>query len=138
MASRTQDDNRITRTAGRYEDVPADTATATKVVSGSDVRATVEEKELGVPSAGSATPPGLQPVIIQEADYPQASAYAFTTWKKWRILIVVFLVQCSMNFNTSLYANGQKGMAHEFGITEQTARAGAGAFLVLYGFGCEL
>ncbi|KAK7917672.1 hypothetical protein PG985_011280 [Apiospora marii] len=138
MASETQDNNRITTAVGRYQDVPADTVTATKLVSGSDVGATVEEKELGVPSAGSATPPGSQPVIIQETDYPQASAYAFTTMKKWRILIVVFLVQCSMNFNTSLYANGQKGMAHEFGITEQTARAGAGAFLVLYGFGCEL
>ncbi|KAK8073984.1 hypothetical protein PG994_004883 [Apiospora phragmitis] len=119
----------------REDDVPA--LAATKVASGSDAKATVEEKELSVPSAGSSTPP-QQPVIIEEADYPQASAYAFTTWKKWRILIVVVLVQCSMNFNTSLYANGQKGMAAEFGITEQTARAGAGAFLVLYGFGCEL
>lgn len=138
MASETRDNNRITTAGGRYEDVPAVTEAATKVVSGSDVGATVEEKELNVPSAGSATPPRSQPVIIQETDYPQASAYAFTTWKKWRILIVIFLVQCSMNFNTSLYANGQKGMAHEFGITEQTARAGAGAFLILYGFGCEL
>ncbi|KAK8070721.1 hypothetical protein PG997_010924 [Apiospora hydei] len=136
MARETQD-NRITTAISRDDDTPGITTAATKVVTGSDVGAMVEEKELSTPSAGSATPPH-HPIIIQEADYTQASAYAFKTWKKWRILIVVFLVQCSMNFNTSLYANGQKGMAHEFGITEQTARAGAGAFLVLYGFGCEL
>ncbi|KAK7946389.1 uncharacterized protein PG986_010710 [Apiospora aurea] len=135
--AREAQDNRITTAISRDEDTQGITTAATKVVTGSDVGAVVEEKELSTPSAGSATPP-QHPIIIQEADYPQASAYAFKTWKKWRILIVVFLVQCSMNFNTSLYANGQKGMAHEFGITEQTARAGAGAFLVLYGFGCEL
>ncbi|KAK8023881.1 hypothetical protein PG993_011947 [Apiospora rasikravindrae] len=135
MAPGTQD-NRITTAMSRDEETPVTTTPATKVITGSDVGAMVEEKELSA-SAGSATPP-QQPVIIQETDYPQASAYAFPTWKKWRILIVVFVVQCSMNFNTSLYANGQKGMAHEFNITEQTARAGAGAFLVLYGFGCEL
>lgn len=100
----------------------------------------MEEKELQSSQAPSniSSPPDDSPYILVERDHPHCSAYVFSTSKKWRILIVVFLVQCSMNFNTSLYANGQKGMAEEFGITEQTARAGAGAFLVLYGFGCEL
>ena len=34
-------------------------------------------------------------------------AFAFPTWYKWWILTVIFLVQTSMNFNTSLYSNGK-------------------------------
>ncbi|KAH8204117.1 hypothetical protein TruAng_001669 [Truncatella angustata] len=76
--------------------------------------------------------------ILTEADCSEVLGYAFSTWKKWRILIVIFLVQCSMNFNTSLYSNGLVGMSEEFGISLQTARTGAGVFLVTYAFGCEL
>ncbi|ORY67585.1 major facilitator superfamily domain-containing protein [Pseudomassariella vexata] len=78
------------------------------------------------------------PTILTEVSNPEILGYAFSTWKKWKILIVVFLVQCSMNFNTSLYSNGQKGISKEFGVSEQDARSGAGLFLVLYAFGCEL
>ncbi|KAK8109667.1 MFS general substrate transporter [Apiospora kogelbergensis] len=135
MAPESQD-NRITSLSRNN----GPTSRVTKVNSGSEHEATVEEKELQSSQAPSniSSPPDDSPYILVERDHPHCSAYVFSTSKKWRILIVVFLVQCSMNFNTSLYANGQKGMAEEFGITEQTARAGAGAFLVLYGFGCEL
>jgi MFS family permease len=54
------------------------------------------------------------------------------------ILSVIFMVQVSMNFNTSLYSNGIDGISEEFGISTQTARCGAMIFLVLYAFGCEL
>ncbi|KAH6651515.1 MFS multidrug transporter [Truncatella angustata] len=76
--------------------------------------------------------------ILTDADCSEVLGYAFSTWKKWRILIVIFCVQCSMNFNTSLYSNGLVGMSEEFGISLQTARTGAGVFLVTYAFGCEL
>ncbi|ETS84428.1 hypothetical protein PFICI_02453 [Pestalotiopsis fici W106-1] len=76
--------------------------------------------------------------ILNEADCAQYLGYAFPTWKKWKILIVIFLVQCSMNFNTSLYSNGLTGMSKEFDITIQAARTGAAIFLVTYAFGCEL
>ncbi|KAK6856493.1 MFS transporter [Apiospora arundinis] len=139
MASETQD-NKIAAMGRNENDVTP--APAEKVHSASDAVPTVEEKEIQsqiATTTSSPDPSETQSVYIaNERDYPHVSAYTFSTWKKWRILIVVFLVQCSMNFNTSLYANGQKGMSQEFGITEQTARAGAGVFLVLYGFGCEL
>ncbi|CAD6499395.1 BgTH12-03511 [Blumeria graminis f. sp. triticale] len=64
--------------------------------------------------------------------------YSFPTWKKWTVLSVIFLVQVSMNFNTSLYSNAIPGIMEEFKISAQTARCGAMIFLVLYAFGCEL
>lgn len=64
--------------------------------------------------------------------------YSFPNWKKWGILTVIFWIQVSMNFNTSLYSNGVPGISEEFGISQQAARCGAMIFLVLYAFGCEL
>ncbi|KAJ5784038.1 uncharacterized protein N7518_009715 [Penicillium psychrosexuale] len=64
--------------------------------------------------------------------------YSFTERKKWIIITVIFLVQTSMNFNTSLYSNAATGISEEFGVSMQAARCGAMIFLVLYAFGCEL
>jgi MFS family permease len=58
--------------------------------------------------------------------------------KKWTVLTIVFLVQVSMNFNTSLYSNAIKGIGEEFNVSAQAARLGAAIFLVTYAFGCEL
>ncbi|KAJ4411254.1 hypothetical protein N0V82_009070 [Gnomoniopsis sp. IMI 355080] len=69
-----------------------------------------------------------------EADTP----FAWPKWKKWWVLTVIFLVQTSMNFNTSLYSNGLNGISEEFGVSAQVARLGATLFLILYAFGCEL
>lgn len=75
---------------------------------------------------------------LTEDDHPQVLASAFSTRKKWTILSVIFLVQTSMNFNTSLYANGQSGMAEAFNVSRQTTVTGAAVFLITYAFGCEL
>ena len=64
--------------------------------------------------------------------------YSYPSWKKWAIIMVIFIVQTSMNFNTSLYSNGLAGISKEFGVTKQTARYGAMVFLICYAFGCEL
>ncbi|KAI0975930.1 major facilitator superfamily domain-containing protein [Xylaria arbuscula] len=93
-----------------------------------------------------ATPPaheeqrasGDDPVLITEDTHPDVLALQFPTWKKWMILSVIFLVQTSMNFNTSLYANGQAGMAKAFNVSRQTTVTGAAIFLITYAFGCEL
>ncbi|KAG0646730.1 Kojic acid transporter [Hyphodiscus hymeniophilus] len=77
-------------------------------------------------------------VEIQEEDCYDELGFSFPTWKKWMILTVIFLVQVSMNFNTSLYSNGLGGISKEFNVSEQAARCGAMIFLVLYAFGCEL
>lgn len=75
---------------------------------------------------------------ITEDDCYEELGYSFPTWKKWYILTVIFWVQVSMNFNTSLYSNGLEGIKHDFGVSLQGARCGAMIFLVLYAFGCEL
>nr|XP_036587432.1 transporter C794.04c-like protein 3 [Colletotrichum truncatum]KAF6798374.1 transporter C794.04c-like protein 3 [Colletotrichum truncatum] len=75
---------------------------------------------------------------ITEDDCYDELGYSFPKWKKWYILTVIFWVQVSMNFNTSLYSNAITGISEEFGVSAQGARCGAMIFLVLYAFGCEL
>lgn len=75
--------------------------------------------------------------MVEEDCYDELG-FSFPEWKKWMILSVVFLVQVSMNFNTSLYSNAVHGISEEFGVSAQAARVGAAAFLVAYAFGCEL
>ncbi|KAK8115394.1 multidrug resistant protein [Apiospora kogelbergensis] len=75
---------------------------------------------------------------LKEDEVEDQLGFAFPEWKKWWILTVIFLVQTSMNFNTSLYSNGLGGISDEFGVSEQGARAGAALFLIFYAFGCEL
>lgn len=86
----------------------------------------------------SPEPETFDKIEITEADCESELGFAFPEWKKWTILTVIFLVQLSMNFNTSLYSNGLKGISEEFGVSAQAARCGAMIFLVLYAFGCEL
>ncbi|KAF8849023.1 putative MFS multidrug transporter [Acephala macrosclerotiorum] len=75
--------------------------------------------------------------LTEEMCYDELG-YAFPAWKKWTILTIIFLVQVSMNFNTSLYSNAIDGISEEFHVSAQAARCGAMIFLVLYAFGCEL
>ncbi len=77
-------------------------------------------------------------IEISEDDCYDQLGYSFPTSRKWSILTIIFLVQVSMNFNTSLYSNGIDGISKEFGVSAQGARCGAMIFLVLYAFGCEL
>ncbi|KAL7621678.1 hypothetical protein AAE478_009005 [Parahypoxylon ruwenzoriense] len=77
-------------------------------------------------------------IILTENDCPEALGFAFSNRKKWTILSIIFLVQTSMNFNASLYANGQNGIVRDLGVSPQDAVSGAALFLLLYAFGCEL
>ncbi|KAE8144179.1 major facilitator superfamily domain-containing protein [Aspergillus avenaceus] len=77
-------------------------------------------------------------VELTEEDCYDQLGYALPSWRKWMIIIVIFLVQTSMNFNTSLYSNALTGISEEFNVSMQAARCGAMIFLVLYAFGCEL
>ena len=83
-------------------------------------------------------PENFDKIEITEDDCYSELGFAYPERKKWTILTVIFLVQLSMNFNTSLYSNGLKGISKEFGVSAQGARCGAMIFLVLYAFGCEL
>ncbi|KAK1780231.1 major facilitator superfamily domain-containing protein [Copromyces sp. CBS 386.78] len=77
-------------------------------------------------------------IELKKKDAYYELPYSYSTSRKWMILTVIFLVQTSMNFNTSLYSNGLAGISEEFGISLQTARWGAAIFLITYAFGCEL
>ena len=78
------------------------------------------------------------PRILAVEEVWEETANKFSIAKKWTIISVIFMVQVSMNFNTSLYSNAITGMSHEFDIDEPTARLGAMVFLVMYAFGCEI
>lgn len=75
---------------------------------------------------------------LTEDDAYEELGFSYPSWKKWYILSVIFIVQVSMNFNTSLYSNAIGGISDEFHVSEQGARCGAMIFLVLYAFGCEV
>jgi MFS family permease len=76
--------------------------------------------------------------VLQEEDCYEHLGFSFPTWKKWAILSVIFAVQVSMNFNTSIYANAISGMSEHFQISAQAARVGQMIFLIAYAFGSEL
>ena len=77
-------------------------------------------------------------IEITEEDCMDELGFSYPDWKKWYILTIIFIVQVSMNFNTSLYSNAIGGITEEFNVSEQAARCGAMIFLVTYAFGCEL
>lgn len=77
-------------------------------------------------------------IELRESDCPEKLGFSYPTWKKWTILTVIFVVQSSMNFNTSVYANAIVPLSKQFSIGEQTARVGQMIFLVAYAFGSEL
>lgn len=75
---------------------------------------------------------------LLEDDAYDRLGFSFPSYKKWTILTVIFIVQCSMNFNASVYSNAVDGMSSTFHISEQAARVGQCVFLICYAFGCEL
>ncbi|CAO2657308.1 Nn.00g034340.m01.CDS01 [Neocucurbitaria sp. VM-36] len=81
------------------------------------------------------------PLVLNEANAVEHTAYVFSTKKKWWILTVVALCQTSMNYNAAVYSNaiGHLNTEYDLGSNHFTnARAGMAWFLILYGFGCEL
>ncbi|KAJ5994545.1 hypothetical protein N7451_010269 [Penicillium sp. IBT 35674x] len=96
----------------------------------------INEKSDNLHQLENASPDGR--LILTEDMCYDRLGYSFSEKRKWLIIGVIFLVQVSMNFNTSLYSNGLSGISEEFGVSMQAARCGAMIFLVLYAFGCEL
>lgn len=75
---------------------------------------------------------------LKEKDCRGELGFHFSSWKKWGILWVIFFVQCSMNYNASVYGNAVPGMMEHFKIKESKAIWGQAFFLLTYAFGCEL
>lgn len=96
----------------------------------------VQRKE----AVGGPLDPEKRQATVTEDD-PEVYAklgFCYKNWYKWYILSVIFVIQCSMNFNASIYANAVDGLSEEFGLSAQGARCGQMIFLVAYAFGCEL
>ena len=77
-------------------------------------------------------------IEIKEEDNYDILGFRYSTFKKWRILTVIFALQLSMNFNTSVYPNVVIPLTEAFHISGQAARIGQMIFLVAYAFGSEL
>lgn len=75
---------------------------------------------------------------LTENECYEKLAYCWPRWKKWMYLCAIAGIQISMNFNTSVFPNAVTPLAEHFKISEQEARTGQMAYLVLYSFGCEL
>ncbi|KAJ5688846.1 major facilitator superfamily domain-containing protein [Penicillium macrosclerotiorum] len=75
---------------------------------------------------------------LTEADCYDKLGFSFPWYKRWTIITVIFTVQMSMNFNSSVYPNAVTPLSEHFHISEQAARVGQMIFLVTYAFGCEL
>lgn len=75
---------------------------------------------------------------LREKDCYDKLGFCFPTYKKWMILSVIFAVQVSMNFNTSIYPNAIPLIAEKWNIEVQKVRVSQMMFLICYAFGCEL
>lgn len=75
---------------------------------------------------------------LREKDCYGKLGFCFPARKKWTILTVIFAVQTSMNFNTSVYPSAIPLISEHWGISEQKVRVSQMIFLVSYAFGCEL
>lgn len=76
-------------------------------------------------------------IELREDECEEVLGGNFSTTRKWTILSVIFVVQSSMNFNASVYANAIAPLSEEFNVSKQVARIGQMIFLVAYGFGSE-
>ena len=77
-------------------------------------------------------------IELTDTECYEKLGFSYSDRKKWVILGVVFLVQSSMNFNTSVFANAIEPLSDRFGISLQTARTGQMIFLIAYALGSEL
>jgi hypothetical protein len=77
-------------------------------------------------------------IELTEEDAYDKLGYSLPEWRKWSILVLILLVQTSMNSNASMYGFAVEGIAEEYGISETKARLGQFLFLITYAFGCEL
>jgi MFS family permease len=77
-------------------------------------------------------------VELTEDDAYDKLGYSLPEWRKWSILILILLIQTSMNSNASMYGFAVEGITEEFGVSAAKARLGQALFLIFYAFGCEL
>lgn len=112
-----------------------------------DERPDKKQSLLGVGDEDLAGTAGQEPESTQRADGKvelteddayEKLGYSLPEWRKWSILVMILLIQTSMNSNASMYGFAVEGISEEFGVSETKARLGQALFLIFYAFGCEL
>jgi phage shock protein PspC (stress-responsive transcriptional regulator) len=99
-------------------------------VDSEDLKATGQQPGKAVRADGK--------VELTEDEAYDKLGYTLPEWRKWSILVLILLIQTSMNSNASMYGFAVEGIAEEFGVSETKARLGQALFLIFYAFGCEL
>lgn len=121
--SPSEEDNKLVESSSNGEKCPAD-----GVIRPVDTNDTGSSSVTRSSAAGNLL--GKRELTVGEGwDY---TGFAFPTWRKWTILTSVFIVQISMNYNASAYANAVSGLTEEYGISGFQARLGQMVFLVAY------
>lgn len=115
----------------------SDTSSVTQADAVVDVPLNEKDEKSEAAAQLENTNPDDREYLTEDQCYDKLG-YSFSEGRKWAIIMVIFAVQTSMNFNTSLYSNALNGISEKFGVSAQGARCGAMIFLVLYAFGCEL
>ncbi|KAF2828111.1 MFS general substrate transporter [Ophiobolus disseminans] len=69
-------------------------------------------------------------IVLNEHTSRSATAYAWSTRRKWTLLAIVAFCQVSMNFYAAVYSNAVDGINTSFGVSN--ARMGMVAFLISY------
>lgn len=124
--------NRIKTGEGFHPTVQIESASRTTSKS------TFEEADLTGGDHFPADPLCREKNLISLADCKGELANYLPERQKWFTLFIVWLVQISMNLNTSLYSDAIPGISKQFYVCEDLARWGAASFLMAYAFGCEL
>lgn len=75
---------------------------------------------------------------IRERNCYDKLGFCFPWWRKWSILLAIFMAQLSMNFNAGFYPNAIGLVSEHFGISLPKARVSQLLMMVCYAFGCEL
>jgi hypothetical protein len=99
-------------------------------VDSEDLKATGQQPGKAVRADGK--------IELTEDEAYDKLGYTLPEWRKWSILVLILLIQTSMNSNASMYGAAVEGIAEEFEVSETKARLGQALFLIFYAFGCEL
>lgn len=75
---------------------------------------------------------------IRERNCYDKLGFSFPWWKKWTILLAVFMVQVSMNFNAGFYPGALSIVSKHFKVSLPKTRVSQMLMMVCYAFGCEL
>lgn len=77
--------------------------------------------------------------VLLEKDCLHILPYCWSPYRKWLTIIVIALVQMSMNFNSGTYASSLAQFKEEWpDKSDQALRVGQAVMLICYAFGCEL